>query len=64
MTAQVEACMKMAAECDHRARTAGDDKVRATYQQLAQQWRQLAALTEILDRKTSSVASGLMLRTG
>ena len=50
---RAEACLAKAAECERAAVLASEPNIRATYSDLAKQWRELAAHAEALDRKRS-----------
>ena len=56
MSDQADACKKKAAECERSAILVTDEKLRKLYLDLAEQWRELAKQTEILDRKRVSTA--------
>ena len=50
---RAEAYLAKAAECERAAVLASEQNIRATYWDLAKQWRELAVQTEELDRKRS-----------
>jgi hypothetical protein len=58
MSDRVEACKGKAAKCERAALLATEDKVRNTYLDLAQQWREMALDAEHLDRKQDRFARG------
>lgn len=56
------ACRKKALECERRAVLATEETVRATYLDLAHQWRDMAEHVENIERQRAAVAEVQRLR--
>jgi hypothetical protein len=55
MSDQAEACRRKAAECERAAALATDPGLKATYRDLARQWREMVEHSKDLERLHSSL---------